>query len=71
MAEQGNSAHIYRLADSRFRLTFVSASSGGASFLSEIGDFTRWGIEDWLKDHLSGTGYWPRLMQVADNTEEF
>jgi hypothetical protein len=48
----GNSAHVYKLDDGKFRLTFTSASKSGAQFLSEIGDFTRWEIEDWLKDHL-------------------
>jgi len=53
MAEQGNSAHIYRLDDGKFRLTFISTSPNGAQFLSEIGDFNRWELDDWLKDgHL-------------------
>ncbi len=53
MAEPGNSAHVYKLDDGKFRLTFISESNGGAHFLSEIGDFNRWELDDWLKDgHL-------------------
>ena len=53
MSEQGNSAHIYRLDDGKFRLTFISSSPSGGQFLSEIGDFTRGELELWLKDgHL-------------------
>jgi hypothetical protein len=52
MAERGNSAHIYRLDDGRFRLTFVYTSPGGASVLNELGDFTRSELHEWLKDHL-------------------
>jgi hypothetical protein len=52
MAAPGNSAHLYKFDDGKFRLTFISTSKGGARFLSEIGEFTRWEIKDWLKDHL-------------------
>ena len=45
MSEQGNSAHIYRLDDGKFRLTFISSSPSGGQFLSEIGDFTRGELE--------------------------
>lgn len=69
-SEQGNSAHIYRLDDGKFRLTFISTSKGGASFLSEIGDFNRWEIEDWLKDHLHpATDFAAILQSVANQTE--
>ena len=52
MESPGNSAQIYRLDDGKFRLTFIYASPGGASVLSEIGDFTRSELHDWLKDYL-------------------
>lgn len=52
MASPGNSAHIYRLDDGKFRLTYVHTSPSGASLLSEIGDFTRLELQEWLKDHL-------------------
>ena len=59
MPEQGNSAHIYRLNDGMFRLTFISTSPSGAQFLSELGDFTRWELDDWLKDRWLPTGVRP------------
>jgi hypothetical protein len=66
----GNSAHVYKLDDGKFRLTFISTSKGGAQFLSEIGDFTRWEIEDWLKDHLRpATDFAALLEPVANQTE--
>ena len=52
MASPANSAHIYRLDDGKFRLTYVHASPSGTSVLSEIGDFTRLELREWLKDHL-------------------
>jgi len=52
MAANGNSAHIYRLEDGKFRLTFVYTSPSGGSVLSEMGDFTRWELQEWLKDRL-------------------
>lgn len=52
MAANGNSAHIYRLEDGKFRLTFVYTFPSGGSVLSEIGDFTRWELQEWLKDRL-------------------
>jgi hypothetical protein len=70
MASLGNSAHIYRLDDGKFRLTFVNASPGGASVLSEIGDFTRWELQEWLKDHLHpSTDYDGLLMSFETQTE--
>ena len=51
--EQGNSANVYRLDDGKFRLTFIATSKSGAQFLSEIGDLTRWELDDWLKDEHS------------------
>jgi hypothetical protein len=66
----GNSAHVYNLDDGKFRLTFISASKGGGQFLSEIGDFTRLEIEDWLKDHLHpATDFATLLEPVANQTE--
>jgi|GEM_PF-6528746 len=66
----GNSAHVYNLDDGKFRLTFISASKGGGQFLSEIGDFTRLEIEDWLKDHLHpATDFATLLEPVAHQTE--
>jgi len=66
----GNSAHLYKLDDGKFRLTFVSTSKGGAKFLSEIGDFTRWEIEDWLKDHLHPETDLSALLEpIANQTE--
>lgn len=52
VAPLGNSAQIYRLNDGNFRLTYVHTSPSGTSVLSEIGDFTRHGLEEWLKDRL-------------------
>jgi len=70
MAPYGNSAHIYRLDDGKFRLTFVNTSPGGASALSEIGDFTRWELQEWLKDHLHpSTDYDGLLMSFETQTE--
>ena len=70
MAEPGNSAHIYKLDDGKFRLTCISMTKCSAQFLSEIGDFTQWEIEDWLKDHLHpATDFAALLESVANQTE--
>jgi hypothetical protein len=72
-SEQGNSAHIYRLDDGkfRFRLTFISKSAGGAIFSSEIGDFDRWGIDDWLKDdHLHPSTDFDALLDSFEKQTE-
>jgi hypothetical protein len=70
MAGPRNSAHIYKLDDGKLRLTFISTSKGGAQFLSESGDFTRWEIEDWLKDHLHpATDFAALLEPLANQTE--
>lgn len=71
MAEQGNLAHIYRLGDGNFRLTFISTSPSGAQFLSEIGDFTRWELDDWLKDgHLNPSTDFDALLDSFENQTE-
>jgi hypothetical protein len=71
MSEQGNSAHIYRLDDGKFRLTFISASPSGAQFLSEIGDFTRWELEQWLKDgHLHPSTDFDALLNSLEKQTE-
>jgi hypothetical protein len=62
--------HIYKLDDGKFRLTCISMTKGSAQFLSEIGDFTQWEIEDWLKDHLHpATDFAALLESVANQTE--
>jgi hypothetical protein len=70
MTEPGNSAHLYKLDDGKFRLTFISTSKGGAKFLSEIGDFTQWEIKEWLKDHLHpATDFAALLKPITNQTE--
>src|SRR6516165_8450922 len=71
MPEQGNSAHIYRLDDGKFRLTFISTSPNGAQFLSEIGDFTRWDLDNWLKDgHLHPSTDFDALLDSFEKQTE-
>lgn len=70
MTAQGNSAHIYRLDDGKFRLTFVYTSPGGASVLSEIGDFTRSELHDWLKDHLHPATDFENMLKSFESQTE-
>lgn len=71
MAERGNSAHIYRLDDGKFRLTFISTSPSGAQFLSEIGDINRWELDDWLKDgHLHPSTHFDALLDSLEKQTE-
>lgn len=71
MPEHGNSAHIYRLDDGQFRLTFISTSPSGAQFLTEIGDFTRPELEDWLEDgHLPPSTDFDALLDSFEKQTE-
>jgi hypothetical protein len=69
--EQGNSAHVYRLDDGKFRLTFIAASKSGAQFLSEIGDFTCWELEHWFMDgHLHPSTDFNALLDSFEKQSE-
>lgn len=70
MAEHGNSAHIYRLEDGKFRVTFVHTSASGATILSEIADFTNWELKEWLADRLHPATDIGELLKRFDSQTE-
>jgi hypothetical protein len=71
MPENGSSAHVYRLDDGNFRLTFIVTSKSGAQFLSEIGDFTRWDLDQWFRDeHLHPSTDFDSLLDSFEKQSE-
>jgi len=70
MAKQENLAHIYRRGEDEFRLTFISKSSGGAAFVSELRDCSGWELRDYLKDHMHpATDFDAILRSIGEQTE--
>jgi hypothetical protein len=65
-----DSAHIYRLDDGKFRLTFVHTSLSGATFLSELGVFERRRAEEWFADLLHPTTDFDALLKPLENQTE-
>src|SRR5580704_13584653 len=70
MAKQENLAHIYRLGEDKFRLTFISRSPGGATFASEVRDGAGWDLQDYLKDHMHpSTDFEAVISSIGQQTE--
>jgi hypothetical protein len=70
MTEHGNFAHIFPLDDGKFRLTFIYTCPGGASFSSEIGDFSQWDIQEWLKGYLHPATNFETLSRSLESRSE-